>query len=90
MRSQPRGDCTRIAAVRVPSLLDDAFLALHGRYVSAVTPDSGPTDHLGFDPEKSIIPDRSRDRLGWPSFAAYRRLVYVLLSLVPRRTLVGG
>lgn len=59
MRDQPRGDGTRITAVRVPSLLDDALFDVpRCGHVGAVTPDGGglrSTDTLVLDPSVSIL-----------------------------------
>lgn len=55
---QPRGDSSRVAAVRVPSLLGDALLrSLKDGHIGAITPDGvlRSTDDLGPDPGGSIL-----------------------------------
>lgn len=80
VRGQPRGDGSWITAVRVSSLLNDAFLrSSHGSHVGAVTSDGvglRSTGNLG----GSI--------LGWGS--CRHCLVDTFLSLVPRRSFDGS
>src|SRR5436309_2373737 len=72
---QPRGDGSRVAAIRMPSLLDDALLRVpRGGHVGAVTPNGGRLRPTG-----GLVPGGSI--LG-------RRLVAdAILPLVPRRSL---
>lgn len=58
VRSQPRGDSLRVAAVRVPSLLSDALLRpLKNGHVGAVTPHGvlRSIDDLGQQSGESIV-----------------------------------
>lgn len=58
VRGQPRGDGSWIAAIRVPSLLDDAFFhSPRGGHVGAITSDGGlrSTNDFGLDPGGSIL-----------------------------------
>lgn len=81
VRGQPRGDGSWIAAVCVPSLLDNAFFhSPYGGHVSAITSNSGglrSTNDLGLDPGGSI--------LGWRSH--HRHFVDALLPFIPRWSL---
>lgn len=83
---QPRGDSSRVAAVRVPSLLGNALLRpLKSGHVGAVTPDGivRSSKDLGLDLGGSILGDRLRR----PFLGICRRFIDVLLPLVPRRSL---
>lgn len=87
---EPRGDSSRIAAVRVPSLLDDTLLRpLEGGHVGAVTPD-GVARSTDFElgPGGTSLGRRGWERLG-PFLSTRRRFVGTLLPLVPRGPLGG-
>lgn len=97
VRGQPRGDGARVAAVRVPSLLDAALVvARQGGHVGAVAPGAGRAsrnDQLRIDPDdggsRILRGGDGRARLGRPLLNTRRRLVHAVLPLIPRRSLTA-